>query len=68
MKKGYSFKDCLFDLTADGDVLMNYLRLPMSSPMLQKIGFLFCVDKGVHVGGNIDARKKIFGICQRFYE
>ena len=67
-KKGYSFKDCLFDLTADGDVLMNYLRIPMSNSILQKVGFLFCVEKGVHVGGNLSARKKIFGICQRFYE
>lgn len=65
-EKGYSFKDCLFDLTADGDVLMNYLRLPMSSPMLQKIGFLFCVDKGVHVGGNIDARKKSLAFAKDF--
>ncbi|MDG1980769.1 MAG: dienelactone hydrolase family protein, partial [Flavobacteriaceae bacterium] len=55
-EKGYSFKDCLFDLTADGDVLMNYLRLPMSNSILQKVGFLFCVEKGVHVGGNLDAR------------
>ena len=44
-EKGYSFKDCLFDLTADGDVLMNYLRLPMSNSILQKVGFLFCVEK-----------------------
>jgi len=65
-EKGYSFKDCLFDLTAEGDVLMNYLRLPMSSPMLQKIGFLFCVDKGVNVGGNLDARKKSLAFAKDF--
>jgi dienelactone hydrolase len=65
-EKGYSFKDCLFDLTVEGDVLMNYLRLPMSSPMLQKIGFLFCVDKGVNVGGNLDARKKSLAFAKDF--
>ena len=54
-EKGYSFKDCLFDLTADGDVLMNYLRIPMSNSILQ-VGFLFCVEKGVNVGVNLDAR------------
>ena len=43
-EKGYSFKDCLFKLTEDGDVLMSYLSLPMSSPFMQKIGFLFCVE------------------------
>jgi len=65
-EKGYSFKDCLFDLTADGDVLMNYLRLPMSNSILQKVGFLFCVDKGVHVGGNKDARKKSLAFAKDF--
>ncbi len=65
-EKGYSFKDCLFDLTAEGDVLMNYLRLPMSNPMLQKIGFLFCVDRGVNVGGNLDARKKSLVFAKNF--
>ena len=48
---GYSFKDCLFTLTENGDVLMNYLQLPMSSPLMQKIGFLFCVERGVDIGG-----------------
>ena len=65
-EKGYSFKDCLFDLTAEGDVLMNYLRLPMSNSILQKVGFLFCVDKGVHVGGNKDARKKSLAFAKDF--
>lgn len=65
-EKGYSFKDCLFDLTAEGDVLMNYLRLPMSNPMLQKIGFLFCVERGVNVGGNKDARKKSLAFAKDF--
>ena len=65
-EKGYSFKDCLFDLTADGDVLMNYLRIPMSNSILQKVGFLFCVDKGVHVGGNLEARKKSLAFAKDF--
>ena len=65
-EKGYSFKDCLFDLTADGDVLMNYLRLPMSNSILQKVGFLFCVEKGVNVGGNLDARKKSLAFAKDF--
>ena len=65
-EKGYSFKDCLFDLTAEGDVLMNYLRLPMSNSILQKVGFLFCVEKGVNVGGNLDARKKSLAFAKDF--
>ena len=65
-EKGYSFKDCLFDLTADGDVLMNYLRIPMSNSILQKVGFLFCVEKGVNIGGNKDVRKKSLAFAKDF--
>ena len=65
-KEGYSFKDCLFTLTEDGDVLMNYLLLPMSSPLLQKLGFLFCVERGVNIGGNPEARIKAFEFAKTF--
>lgn len=63
---GYSFKDCMFDLTPEGDVLMNYLRLPMSNPTMQKLGFLFCVEKGVHIGGNPEARNASFQFAKAF--
>ena len=65
-EKGYSFKDCLFRLDEDGDVLMNFLSLPMSSPLMQKFGFLFCVERGVNIGGNATARKKSFEFASSF--
>jgi dienelactone hydrolase len=65
-ENGYSFKNCLFDLTEKGDVLMNYLGLPMSNPTLQKIGFLFCVERGVSIGGNSEARKKSLIFAKNF--
>ena len=65
-EKGYSFKDCLFKLTEDGDVLMSYLSLPMSSPFMQKIGFLFCVERGVTLGGNPQAREMAFKFAKDF--
>lgn len=65
-EKGYSFKDCLFDLTADGDILMNYLKIPMSNSTLQKVGFLFCAKRGVNIGGNSEARKKSFAFAKDF--
>ena len=65
-EKGYSFKDCLFKLTEDGDVLMSYLSLPMSSPFMQKIGFLFCVERGVTLGGNPQAREMAFKFAKNF--
>ncbi|MDC1216569.1 dienelactone hydrolase family protein [Flavobacteriaceae bacterium] len=65
-ENGYSFKNCLFDLTEKGDVLMNYLGLPMSNPTLQKFGFLFCVERGVSIGGNSEARKKSLTFASAF--
>ena len=65
-KKGYSFKNCFFKLNKEGDVLMNYLYLPMSSPIMQKIGFLFCVERGVKLGGNPETRKKAFEFSKFF--
>ena len=66
--KGYSFKDCLFDLTNEGDILMNYLGLPMSNPILQKLGFLFCVERGVSIGGNPEARAQSFPFALAFMQ
>ena len=63
---GYSFKDCTFKLTSDGEVLMNYLNIPMSNALLQKIGFLFCAKKGVTIGGNLRARKEAFVFAKDF--
>ena len=65
-ESGYSFKNCLFKLSEDGDVLMNYLSLPMSSPIMQKIGFLFCVKRGVNLGGNKIYREKAFEFASYF--
>ena len=59
-KNAYSFKECLFKLKDNGDILMNYLQIPMTNSFLQKIGFLFCTSRGVHIGGNSIARKNSF--------
>lgn len=67
-EKAYSFKDCLFDLTAQGDILMNYLKWPMSSPIMQKLGFLFCVERGVNIGGNPAARAQSMPFSLQFMQ
>tara|TARA_B100000900_G_scaffold245365_1_gene208614 strand:- start:334 stop:1299 length:966 start_codon:yes stop_codon:yes gene_type:complete len=65
-EKGYSFKNCLFKLNSEGDVLMNYLNFPMSSPIMQKIGFMFCVERGVNLGGNPVSREKALLFSRSF--
>ena len=67
-KNGYSFKDCMFDVNIEGDILMNYLNIPMTNPFLQKIGFLFCVERGVTIGGNKTARSKSFKFAKEFMQ
>lgn len=67
-EKAYSFMDCLFDLTAEGDILMNYLKLPMDSPLMQKLGFLFCVERGVNIGGSPTARAQSMPFSAAFME
>ena len=62
----YNFSDCMFKLTSEGHVLMNYINLPMSNAFLQKIGFSFCVTRGVYSGGNPTARKKSFSLAKSF--
>jgi len=44
-ENGYSFKDCMFDVNSDGDILMNYLNIPMTNPFLQKNRFPFLCRK-----------------------
>ena len=51
-EEAYNFSDCVFKMTSDGKILMNYFQIPMSNSFLQKIGFMFCVGRGVDFGGN----------------
>ena len=62
----YSFTDCMFNISDDGAILMNYLNIPMTSPLLQKIGLSFCVKRGTTAGGNPKARENAFNFSKSF--
>jgi len=66
IEHAYSFTDCMFDINDEGAILMNYLNIPMTSPLLQKIGFSFCVKRGTNAGGNPIAREKAFDFSKEF--
>ena len=55
-------------MRADGAILMNFLSIPMTSPLLQKIGLVFCTERGVYFGGNPEARMKAFQFAKEFME
>ena len=65
-EEAYNFSNCLFRLSEDGHIMMDYLNIPMSNPLLQKIGFMFCVTRGVNYGGNPVARRKSFTFAEEF--
>ena len=45
---------------------MNYINIPMSNPFLQKLGLVFCVSRGVNIGGNPSSRKLSFKFAKDF--
>jgi len=67
-ENAYNFSDCIFRLDEKGNILMNYLNIPMSNPFLQKIGFVMCVTRGVYFGGNPQAREQSFEFSRGFMQ
>ena len=66
VESGYSFYDCRLKMNDYGAVLMNFLKIPMTTPFLQKVGLAFCADRGPIICGNADARKKSFEFAKTF--
>ena len=71
VKSGYKLKDCRLKMSDDGAVLMNFMNIPMTTPLLQKIGLALCTggifaDRGPTFGGNPDARDKSFDFSKSF--
>jgi len=65
-KDGYALSDCHFRMRGDGAVLMNFLDIPMITPLRQKIALAFCADRGPTYGGNPEARKASFEFAKTF--
>ena len=65
-ESAYSTVDCRFTMKDDGTVLMDFLSLPMSSPLLQKLGLGLCADRGTTTEGNPESRIKAFEFAKEF--
>ena len=46
VEDAYNFSECRLRMNDEGSVLMNYLNVPMNSPLLQKIGLFLCAQRG----------------------
>jgi dienelactone hydrolase len=65
-ENGYILEDCRFVMKEDGTVLMNFLNIPMTTPLLQKIGVGLCAKRGPTYGGNKQAKKQSLKFSQEF--
>ena len=65
-KNGYILENCRFKMTRNGSVLMNFFNIPMTSPLLQKIGLSMCAKRGPTYGGNQNAKIAAFKFSKKF--
>ncbi len=70
-ENGYKLEDCRLKMNDRGAVLMNFLNIPMTTPLLQKIGLALCTggvfsERGPTFGGNAKAREKSFDFSKSF--
>ena len=73
VKNGYKLKDCRLKMSSDGAVRMNFLNIPMTTPLLQKIGLALCTngifaERGPTFGGNPIARQASFKFSKDFMQ
>ena len=71
VENGYLLEDCRLKMRDDGAVLMNFLNIPMTTPLRQKIGLALCTGgvfakRGPTFGGNPEAREKSFEFSKDF--
>jgi len=65
-ERAYATGGCHFRMRADGALLMNFLNIPMITPLRQKIALGLCADRGTTIGGNVEARKASFEFARNF--
>ena len=70
-ENGYKLEDCRLKMNDKGAVLMNFLNIPMTNPLLQKIGLALCTggvfaERGPTFGGNTKAREESFNFSKSF--
>lgn len=65
-ESGYSFTDCRFEMNSRGEVLMNFLNIPMTTPFRQKLALSFCAGRRPTYGGNPVTRTAAFEFARRF--
>ena len=47
---------------------MNFLNIPMTTPLRQKLALALCAKRGPTMGGNLQARQASFDLARKFME
>ena len=45
---------------------MNFLNIPMITPLRQKLALAWCADRGTTIGGDPSSREASFTFAKRF--
>ena len=65
-ENGYILEDCRFVMDENGRVLMNFFNIPMTTPLLQKIGIGMCAKRGPKYGYNKNAKDASLKFAKEF--
>ena len=65
-QNGYVLEDCRFVMNNQGAVLMNFFNIPMTTPLLQKIGLSMCAKRAPTFGQNIEAKVNSLSFAREF--
>ena len=65
-EEAYNFTDCRFKIRNDGALVMNFIPIPMTTPLLQKIGLSCCAKRGPTYGGHPPSKEKSLKFTKDF--
>ena len=65
-EEAYNFTDCRFKIRNDGALVMNFIPIPMTTPLLQKIGLSCCAKRGPTYGGHPPSKEKSLKFSKDF--
>ena len=68
VENGYSLGDCRFPMNEEGSLLLSeYWKIPINTPLRQKLALMTCAGRGPSMGGNTEAREASFKFSAEFF-
>ena len=68
MENGYTLGDCRFPMNEKGTTFLSeYWKIPINTPLIQKLALMTCAGRGPSFGGNADAREQSFAFAKEFF-